>query len=90
MMPLVDTNVLVYAAQRDASEHALCRAILESLRKGAEPPCGPLRRSSCSRRRTRILGSLPRPAPKFRISPGIYSMTRTRRFSCENTVFDRS
>jgi toxin-antitoxin system PIN domain toxin len=36
-MFVVDTNVLVYAANRDAPEHARCRARLEEWRSGASP-----------------------------------------------------
>ena len=36
-MFVVDTNVLVFAANRDAPEHARCRARLEEWRSGASP-----------------------------------------------------
>ena len=36
-MFVVDTNVLLYAANRDALEHAPCRERLESWRRGAQP-----------------------------------------------------
>lgn len=36
-MFVVDTNVLVYAANRDAPEHSQCRALLESWRPQATP-----------------------------------------------------
>jgi uncharacterized protein len=36
-MFLVDTNILVYASADDASEHAKCRALLESARIQATP-----------------------------------------------------
>ena len=36
-MFVVDTNVLVYAADRSTAEHAVCRAKLESWRAAADP-----------------------------------------------------
>lgn len=37
MSSVVDTNVLLYAADRDADEHEPCRALLERLRAGPAP-----------------------------------------------------
>jgi toxin-antitoxin system PIN domain toxin len=34
---VVDTNVLVYAIDRDAADHAACRGVLERCREQAEP-----------------------------------------------------
>jgi uncharacterized protein len=36
-MFVVDTNVLIYAANADAPEHARCRALVEGWRTGSEP-----------------------------------------------------
>jgi len=36
-MFVVDTNILVYAADRSATEHAVCRSQLESWRAAADP-----------------------------------------------------
>lgn len=36
-MALVDTNVLLYAADEDAPEHAACRALVERLRSASSP-----------------------------------------------------
>ncbi len=36
-MFVVDTNVLVYAADRDSEHHSICRALLESWRSRATP-----------------------------------------------------
>jgi toxin-antitoxin system PIN domain toxin len=37
MMFVVDTNVLIYAANPDSLEHSRCRALLEQWRTGAAP-----------------------------------------------------
>jgi predicted nucleic acid-binding protein len=36
-MFVVDTNVLIHAANSDAPEHARCRDLLEGWRRGASP-----------------------------------------------------
>ncbi|MCE5278706.1 MAG: TA system VapC family ribonuclease toxin [Planctomycetaceae bacterium] len=36
-MFVVDTNILVYAADRHADEHARCLKLIEGLRRGVEP-----------------------------------------------------
>lgn len=36
-MFVVDTNILVYAANLDAPEHSICKARLEQARSGTEP-----------------------------------------------------
>ncbi len=38
-MLVVDTNVLIYAANSDAPEHARCRALLEGWRAQVTPWC---------------------------------------------------
>ncbi|MDA0254222.1 MAG: PIN domain-containing protein [Planctomycetota bacterium] len=36
-MFVIDTNVLIYAIDRDATDHVACRGVLERCRKQAEP-----------------------------------------------------
>ncbi len=36
-MFVVDTNILVYAANRNAPEHSRCRELIESWRRQAPP-----------------------------------------------------